>query len=66
MGPRVALRMTHTSVVLNLFEEDINVLTDNIKGVVQEATREELGKERKKTEPWITNEILDVCNTRRT
>ena len=50
---------------LNLFEEDLNVLTDNIKAVVQETAREVLGKERKKIQLWITNNILDLCDIRR-
>ena len=49
---------------LNLLEE-INVLTNNVKGVVQETVREVLGKERKKIQPWITNDILDLRDTRR-
>ena len=58
-------RIGGTFAALNLFEEDINVLTDNIKGVVQETAREVLSKERKKIQPWITNDILDLCNIRR-
>ena len=50
---------------LNLFEEDINVLTDNIKGVVRETATEVLRKERKKIQPLITNDILDFCDIRR-
>ena len=50
---------------LNLFEEDINVVTDNFKGFVQEIASEVLGKERKKIQPLITNDILDVCDIRR-
>ena len=50
---------------LNLLEEDINSLTDNIKDVLQESAAEVLGKRRKKNKPWATDDILDLCDTRR-
>ena len=48
-----------------MLEEDINSLTDNIKDVLQESAAEVLGKRRKKNKPWVTEDILDLCDTRR-
>ena len=57
-------RQREREVFYLLFEEDINVLTDSIKEVVQETAREVLDK-KGKIQPWITNDILDLCDTRR-
>lgn len=50
---------------LNLLEDDINTLTDNIKDVLHETGMEVLGKARKKNKPWVTDDILDLCDKRR-
>ena len=50
---------------LGLLENDINTMTDNIKEVLQETAAEVLGKEKKKNKPWVTNDILNLCDERR-
>ena len=49
---------------LNL-EGDINDLTDHIKTALQESAEEVLGRRRKKNKPWVTDDILDLCDKRR-
>jgi len=48
------LEMTEIQEVSDLFTEGMN-----------EVALEVLGKERKKKQPWMTNEILDRCDERR-
>ena len=51
---------------LSLLEENIDNLTENIHGAVVDTASEVLGKAaRKKKKPWMTNDILDLCDRRR-
>ncbi|KAL8610857.1 hypothetical protein ACOMHN_056712 [Nucella lapillus] len=50
---------------LNLLQDDINSLTDNIREVLHETATEVPGKRRKKNKPWVTEDILDLCDSRR-
>ena len=37
----------------------------NIKDLLQESAAEVLGKRRKNNKPWVIDDILDLCDTRR-
>ena len=50
---------------LNLLDNDINSLTDNFNEAVRETAEEVLGRQRKKKQPWVSNDILDLCDERR-
>ena len=50
---------------LTLLEENIDSLTESVKEVLHETAAEVLGKRRKKSKQWITNDILDLCDERR-
>ena len=50
---------------LNMIPEDVDSLTDNMSKVLFDTAREVLGKKRKKNRPWVTDEILDLCSTRK-
>ena len=50
---------------LNLLNSDINDLTTSFTEIVQETAEEVLGRQRKKHQPWITDDILDLCDKRR-
>ena len=46
-----------------LLEGDINALTDNMKEVLlQETATEVFGKKRKRNKPWVTDDILVLCD----
>ena len=51
--------------VLDFVKEDIDSVTDKFNNAIQETASEILGKERKKIKPWVTDEILDLCDKRR-
>lgn len=46
-------------------EEDTEVLTTKFNTVMTETAGEILGKHRYKTRPWVTDEILDMCDSRK-
>ena len=50
---------------LTLLKENIDSLTESVKEVLHETAAEVLGKRRKKSKQWITNDILDLCDERR-
>lgn len=50
---------------LNLLDRDINDLTNSFNEAVRETAEEVLGRQRKKHQPWISNDILDLCDKRR-
>lgn len=50
-------------VALNLLDRDINVITNE---VVLEAEEEALCCQKKQHQPWMSNDILDLCDKRRT
>ena len=49
---------------LNLLQ-DIDSLTDNMENTMLETATEILGKYRRKNNPWVTDDILDLCDLRR-
>lgn len=44
---------------------DIDTLAGNIKEVLLSTAKEVLGKRRKRKQPWVTEDILDLCDERR-
>jgi len=50
---------------LNLIDMDINTLANQTKEVLLTSAHEILGKRRRKIHPWVTNEVLDLCDERR-
>ena len=50
---------------LNLLDCDVNELAGGFKEAVLETAEEVLGRQRKKKQPWVTREILDLCDERR-
>ena len=50
---------------LNPLEENIDNLTENIHGAFVDKAPEVLENVRKKKNPWMTNDILDLCGRRR-
>ena len=50
---------------LTLIHDNIDSLTDTIKTVLHETATEILGNKRKKIKPWVTDDILNLCDTRR-
>ena len=49
---------------LNLIDSDVEMLAGNIKEVLLTTAHEVLGKRWKKIQPWIKNEVLDLCDKR--
>jgi exonuclease III len=50
---------------LTTLDSDVDTLTNNIREVLLSTAEDVLGKERRKNKPWVTNEILDLCDKRR-
>ena len=50
---------------LLLLDEDLGAITNNINTVTTETASEVLGKSRRRSKSWVTNKILDMCDTRR-
>ncbi|XP_076438257.1 uncharacterized protein LOC143277357 [Babylonia areolata] len=50
---------------LNLMDTDVDTLANNIKEVLTTTAEQVVGKERKRIQPWVTNEVLDLCDKRR-
>ena len=44
---------------------NVDDFADNISATLYEAAEKVLGRQRKIHKPWISNEILDLCDTRR-
>ncbi|XP_076443965.1 uncharacterized protein LOC143282251 [Babylonia areolata] len=50
---------------LNLMDIDVDTLSNNIKEVLTTTAEQVVGKKRKRIQPWVTNEVLDLCDKRR-
>ena len=50
---------------LSTVDSDVDTLAGNIKEVLLTTADEVLGKPRRKKQPWITSDILDLCDERR-
>ena len=46
-------------------DEDAEAMITKFNAVMTETADEILGKHRQKTQPWVTDEILEMCNKRR-
>ena len=46
-------------------DEDVETMTSVFNTVLTETANEQLGKHRRKTQPWVTDKILDMCDERR-
>ena len=46
-------------------DSNVEELAKNFKEGVIETAEEILGRQRKRKQPWVTNDILDLCDTRR-
>ena len=53
--------------LIGLSDEDIGIATmiTTYNTAVTDATSEILGKERRRKKPWITKDVLDLCDERR-
>jgi len=53
--------------LLVLKNEDIEIesFTDSFTKIITSSTTEALGKHRPKKKPWVTGEILELCDKRR-
>ena len=54
-----------TFAAVSLLEENIGNLTETIYGALVNTASEVLGKARKRKKPWMTNDIPDLCDRRR-
>lgn len=52
-------------LILDAEEIDVNSMTTTLNTVITETATEILGKLRPKKKPWVTNELLDLCDKRR-
>ena len=50
---------------LNIIDSDTNTIANEFSKIMTTTAEEVLGKHRKKKQPWVTNEILDLCDRRR-
>ena len=50
---------------LLLLEGDVEAITNNFNEVMTEVATDILGFSRPKTQPWVTDDILTMCDTRR-
>ena len=50
---------------LNIIDCDINEMTNNLTTVLYESAEKVLGTQRKIYKPWLSNDILDLCDQRR-
>ena len=49
---------------LGLVEDDMDSLTGSVHGALVDAASEVLGRARRRKRPWMTNDILDLCDRR--
>ena len=48
-----------------VLDSDADTFANSLKEVLLSPAEEALGRERKKIQPWVTNEVLDLCDQRR-
>ncbi|KAK3871096.1 hypothetical protein Pcinc_023742 [Petrolisthes cinctipes] len=46
-------------------DEDLEAITNNFNSVMTETANEVLGKSQRKSKPWVTDFILELCDKRR-
>ena len=49
-------------MTLKVLNADVDTLANNLKEVLHATAEEDLGRQRKKIQPLITNEVLDSCD----
>ena len=49
---------------LQVLDSDVDALANNIKEVLLTTADEVLGRKWKKIQPWVTKEVLDLCDRR--
>lgn len=47
---------------MNLGDCDVDIFAGNIKEMLQGTAQEVLRGQRKKKQPWVMNDILDLCD----
>ncbi|CAH1266623.1 Hypp3444 [Branchiostoma lanceolatum] len=50
---------------LSVLDTDVDTLAGNIKEILLTTAEETLGRYRKKNKPWVSGDILDLCDRRR-
>ena len=51
--------------LLNLAEEEVKTMTNNFNSTVTDTTSKILGKHRQKKKPWVTGDLLEMCDKQR-
>ena len=52
-------------IILDDKDTDVNLLTNTFNKIVTDTASEILGKHRRTKKPWVTADILDLCDKRR-
>ncbi|GFR77600.1 RNA-directed DNA polymerase from mobile element jockey-like [Elysia marginata] len=50
---------------LTLIDNDVDTMANSLKEVLVSTAEEVLGMKRRTIQPWVTNEVLDLCDKRR-
>ncbi|GFR92330.1 craniofacial development protein 2-like [Elysia marginata] len=50
---------------LTLIDNDVDTMANSLKEVLVSTAEEVLGRKRRTIQPWVTNEVLDLCDKRR-
>ena len=56
---------SHPLIGLRDEDLDIDTMIPTYNTAVTDATSEILGKERRRKKPWVTKDVLDLCDERR-
>ena len=51
--------------ILNLLNSDVDSLAEGINNTLLSTAKEVLGKKQKRIQPWVTDEVLILCDKRR-
>ena len=51
--------------LIGLSDEDMDTMITTYNTAVTDAASEILGKERRRKKPWVTKDVLDLCDERR-
>ena len=62
--PRLNTDIESLIARLLLLEGDVEAITNNFNEVMTEVATDILGFSRPKTQPWVTDDILNMCDTR--
>ena len=50
---------------LCVLDSDVDIIANSLKEGLLSTDEEVLERQRKKIQPWVTNEVLDLCDQRR-